>query len=687
MAPPNRRFTNTPAGRAAAKKQKAADKKFNEKRAAEKQRDRNQNQPMDPGMSRAMSGNTGLAGLTENQVNTIINTNKKLNEATGGQRPDDFQSLGQSFGETGSKYRRPADKLRYVDQLNKIAEGLDAGASTFVGPDGITRLNYNNLGIKDDEGRTILSKQLPGITAMAPTGRQFLGDVKRAFTGYDTLQYTDPTSNIPKMVAQKGLGQYLVPGGMSMELLKNLGTGIRDYFSPTKGSSNTFAGHEDYINRSPFVDRPDASSFVQPENRQNEYDPDKGGSGGSGGSGGGGGITDPGTQPTLDTTNMITYWNPQLGKYVTGTYADYMPFAQVKDGGIIQHYKEGDYVSSEDMRDYNTGIRELKDRGVEDLLLDSIDERFVREQMRREGILNLDVDNTLNNLSGAVDDKVKIAALLNARNESNKDEIDAKINELQNRNNNASTPIERSGVLPLVGTSAERELATLKEEESPENLYREDLNLFAKGWDSIKNAPLELLFRSNIGEGSAASFEEVALNNLIAKGVLKPTDDLGRPITYDSLSIDGKNLVVQEAYDIARSENMRTQGIQDIGYYDEDMENMQMKDTSFPIIRNEGPISSEPSITSIPGADRVLPGSRMEEVELPMRILRGQETNDPMLRYPEDPDGNYNLPINIADGGIIGLGQGGMSNSMDMQAMDGMMFKDPEDGEQWEYNV
>ena len=218
-------------------------------------------------------------------------------------------------------------------------------------------------------------------------------------------------------------------------------------------------------------------------------------------------------------------------------------------------------------------------------------------------------------------------------------------------------------------------------------MYREDLNLFAKGWDSIKNIPLELLFRSNNGEGSAASFEEIALNNLIAKGVLKPTDNLGRPITYDSLSIEGKNLVVQEAYDIARSENMRAQGMQDIGYYDQDMENMQMKDTTFPIIRHEGPISSEPSITSIPGADRVLPGSFMEEVELPMRILRGQETNDSMLRYPEDPDGNYNLPIPIADGGIIGLGQGGMSNPMDMQAMDGMMFKDPEDGEQWEYNV
>ena len=38
----------------------------------------------------------------------------------------------------------------------------------------------------------------------------------------------------------------------------------------------------------------------------------------------------------------------------------------------------------------------------------------------------------------------------------------------------------------------------------------------------------------------------------------------------------------------------------------------------------------------------------------------------------------------VADGGIIGLKDGGMN---DMMAADSLMFKDPSDKEEWEYNV
>jgi hypothetical protein len=109
---------------------------------------------------------------------------------------------------------------------------------------------------------------------------------------------------------------------------------------------------------------------------------------------------------------------------------------------------------------------------------------------------------------------------------------------------------------------------------------------------------------------------------------------------------------------------------------------MQMKNRSFPIIRNEGPISSEPDITSIPGADRVLPGSYMEEVELPARILRGKEGDESMIRRSTstvEP-----TMYEVADGGIIGLKDGGMN---DMMQADSLMFRDPSDEGQWEYNV
>jgi hypothetical protein len=40
--------------------------------------------------------------------------------------------------------------------------------------------------------------------------------------------------------------------------------------------------------------------------------------------------------------------------------------------------------------------------------------------------------------------------------------------------------------------------------------------------------------------------------------------------------------------------------------------------------------------------------------------------------------------FNVADGGIIGLKKGGMNDMMDA---DSLMFKDPSDEGEWEYNV
>ena len=41
--------------------------------------------------------------------------------------------------------------------------------------------------------------------------------------------------------------------------------------------------------------------------------------------------------------------------------------------------------------------------------------------------------------------------------------------------------------------------------------------------------------------------------------------------------------------------------------------------------------------------------------------------------------------ISLAKGGIIGLDDGGYVN--DYQAADSLMFKDPQEEEEWEYNV
>jgi hypothetical protein len=175
---------------------------------------------MGPGQSQAMAGNTGLAGATEAQALQIQKGLQNLGQ------PSSFQAIGQNIGEVGSKYRRPADIESYADKMQKLNQALDAGAKFFTGPDGIERVNLANTGIKDEQGRTVLSMMSPELTATAPTMGQLGGDIARAFTGYNSLQYTDPKSNVPEMVRTQGLADVLaraaIPGSLALSLVQDL---------------------------------------------------------------------------------------------------------------------------------------------------------------------------------------------------------------------------------------------------------------------------------------------------------------------------------------------------------------------------------------------------------------------------------------------------------------------------------
>jgi len=191
------------------------------------------NQPLSAAQSMAMAGNTGLTGISEAQANTIVEANKQLNKIFGDSRPETFQALGQTFGEVGSKYQRPANKEKYAEDMSTIAEGLAAGAKPFIGPQGGSALSFTNLGIKNEKGETILSKSLPIVTATPPTFGQLGGDIGRAFTGYDSIQYTDPTSNVPEMVRTpgmvEGLAKIAVPGSLAMSVLQDLTAKAKGY--------------------------------------------------------------------------------------------------------------------------------------------------------------------------------------------------------------------------------------------------------------------------------------------------------------------------------------------------------------------------------------------------------------------------------------------------------------------------
>ena len=148
---------------------------------------------MGPAESIARSGTTGLATATRKEAETI-------KAATG----KSFNAISKNIGEVGSKYRRPADVEKYAKELKTIEEGKAKGAKTFVGPDGVERVSFVGTGMKDEEGRTILSKTTPTLTAKAPTLKELGGDIARGLVGYNTLEYTDE-SNVPTMVKKKGL--------------------------------------------------------------------------------------------------------------------------------------------------------------------------------------------------------------------------------------------------------------------------------------------------------------------------------------------------------------------------------------------------------------------------------------------------------------------------------------------------
>jgi|TARA_S200002703_G_scaffold18557_3_gene15132 hypothetical protein len=197
------------------------------------------NEPMGPGQSMAMAGNTGLATASENQANAILKGLQNLG------RDASFQSIGQNIGETGSKYRRPADVEGYASKMDTINKAFDAGAKTFTGPDGIDRINLSGTGLKDDQGRTILSMMNPELTATAPTLSQLGGDISRGVTGFNSLQYTDPSINRPEMVRTQGLADVLakaaIPGSAAFNILKDLVGKGKNLFFPQDEDDNTIS--------------------------------------------------------------------------------------------------------------------------------------------------------------------------------------------------------------------------------------------------------------------------------------------------------------------------------------------------------------------------------------------------------------------------------------------------------------
>ena len=167
---------------------------------------------------------------------------------------------------------------------------------------------------------------------------------------------------------------------------------------------------------------------------------------------------------------------------------------------------------------------------------------------------------------------------------------------------------------------------------------RKDLNPIQRAGDSIMSLFMEAIRKGDITEGSANQYLEEALNNFVAAGIIPPNT------TYQQLTDPFKDLVTREAAMIAQAENMRQQM---------SMQGPTIKPQTAPYVMQEG---------------------QREEFDRINPIFRG---------IPVQEQGAPNM-YNVADGGIIGLKKGGMNDMMDA---DSLMFKDPSDEGEWEYNV
>jgi len=280
------------------------------------------------------------------------------------------------------------------------------------------------------------------------------------------------------------------------------------------------------------------------------------------------GTTDPGTDPsyTPPPQNYFTFFDPDMGKYRSGTYDEYLRYVTAKDGGIIQ----------------------------------------------------------LENLDTPTDSERKGSSMIMA-------EIDDRAKDISD--------ISKEGIMMAMRDQPAKDLFAANNPDMGPAL-REDLGPLKRLGDTLLNKLLtEPLRRSDISTESAIEYIDRALNNFVAKEIIPPNT------TYDQLTDPFKELVFAEAERLRALDNIKKQEMS--------MQGPVIDPQTAPYIMQEG---------------------QREEFDKINPIFRG---------IPVQEQGAPNM-FKVADGGIIGLKDGGMN---DMMEADSLMFKDPSDEGEWEYNV
>lgn len=310
--------------------------------------------------------------------------------------------------------------------------------------------------------------------------------------------------------------------------------------------------------------------------------------------------TDPGTDPvyTPPPQNYFTFFDPNLGRYRSGTYDEYLQYVTAKDGGIIQ----------------------LENGGDPD------EEQFVR-------------DNKIVNLR----------------------------NILSFIRDNKEMPVNTEGQ-KKVQAETDKLLGDMLKDRFTD--MEGITGLTVKSGDAVKMAEEDQPIRDLLGR-TKESLDGILQN-------IKERPDLaGEPETTASMIVldnrDGKLKVVPR--------NRETLEMLRNGTYSQ---------------TNRDAIESGVMVSPSPISDRRLVNpDTNDQIDDMMRDQFMNRLYDQALEFQNqkeqdggttvrDPKTNEVMGYNVADGGIIGLKEGGMN---DMMQADSLMFKDPSDEGQWEYNV
>jgi hypothetical protein len=226
---------------------------------------------MSPMESQARYGSIAGGGLQADKVSRAVDVMNQIRQSQGDDSRFTAQDLLRDKTATEMRYGRMADTDKFFDKTDQAGRALEAGANINVGPDGIPRIQYGNIGMKNDQGATILSTMLPSMTATAPTLGQLGGDIMRGLTGGTAfsraagLPNPEDAQGIMGVLSKASpmmniLGfDFSPPTGPSTAQMAQDYVGGQGMFAPDRSLTPTTPSREELLSRVGIESIPDAT--------------------------------------------------------------------------------------------------------------------------------------------------------------------------------------------------------------------------------------------------------------------------------------------------------------------------------------------------------------------------------------------------------------------------------------------